>query len=328
MNAAVFKYLKEHSNKDPTYKNAAIIMDGMYIKKGIHYNNQLQTAVGYVDHGKLKRHLHRSTVSKLDISCIVFKIQDAHCSFLGSGPTDTTVATEAVFFMAVGLQGYWRLPLGYILVAGVTGQLLGETLSNVIKEMHEVGVAAMSVTFDGLAANIAMANKLGACLNPIDSRFHTSFPHPVTNKPIFIFNDACHVIKLIRTVMAECHISTEQGDVSWSMVAGVHKRQELEGLRMGNKLTRQHINFEKSKMKVRLAAQVLSKSTAASIDLLSQMEEEGYEDPDATVAFLEVTKTQKALLNESKFFSKYKHTYYMFIGSFVLLSHEFILWKK
>lgn len=41
-----------------------------------------------------------------------------HVGFVdfGDGPVDEVEATEALVFMAVGLVGSWKIPVGYILI--------------------------------------------------------------------------------------------------------------------------------------------------------------------------------------------------------------------
>lgn len=105
--------------------------------------------------------------------------------------------------MAVGIKGYWKLPLGYVLVNGMTAQKQGAILTKYIEALHGVGTDVVSVTFDGLRTNVSMAEQLGANLNPHSREsLRTHFAHPVTKQPIYIFFDACHIMKLIRTAVA------------------------------------------------------------------------------------------------------------------------------
>jgi len=45
---------------------------------------------------------------------------------LGAGSLDNDVveATEDIVIMAVGLQGYWKIPVGYFLINGISNMML------------------------------------------------------------------------------------------------------------------------------------------------------------------------------------------------------------
>lgn len=208
---------------------------------------------------------------------------------IGDGPIETETAKEALFFMAVGLQGYWRLPLGYALINKCNADLQATLLKSIIVKLHQVGVTVKSVTFDGLVTNAAMCEKLGASLKVDDLR--PVFPHPETANNVYIFNDPCHIMKLVRTAVAETCLETSEGEVKWNLIEEIHHAQEEEGLRMANKLTREHINYYRSKMKVKLAVQVLSSSVANSIKLLMELRySEEFREGQATISFLEVSR--------------------------------------
>ena len=62
------------------------------------------------------------------------------------------------------------------------------------------------------------------------------------------------------------------------------------GLRAANKLTKEHISFKNKKMKVLLAAQVLSRSCAASLRLANSLQISPFHEHDclSTATFMEV----------------------------------------
>jgi hypothetical protein len=74
--------------------------------------------------------------------------------------------------------------------------------------------------------------------------------------------DTCHMLKLARNLLSE----TEKGIVipgfsrpaKWSFITELFECQNLQGFRLGNKLTKSHVDISTHKMKVVLAAQVLS----------------------------------------------------------------------
>lgn len=54
--------------------------------------------------------------------------------------------------------------------------------------------------------------------------------------------------------------------IEWKYIDSLQKLQENEGLHLGNKLRKAHVQFFNQKMKVRLAVQLLSKSVADSLE--------------------------------------------------------------
>ena len=52
----------------------------------------------------------------------------------------------------------------------------------------------------------------------------------------------------------------------WEHISSLHDLQSAEGLHLGNKLTASHVHYGRQKMKVYLAAQVLSNSVADALE--------------------------------------------------------------
>ena len=82
------------------------------------------------------------------------------------------------------------------------------------------------------------------------------------------------------------------------MFPQLHLIQEQQGLKLGNKLSANHIEFEKHKMNVKLAAQTMSGSLANAIDFMniSQKQPE-FQDSKGTVAFIRILDRLFDMLN-------------------------------
>ena len=65
--------------------------------------------------------------------------------------------------------------------------------------------------------------------------------------------------------------------IKWEHIKLLHKIQSEEGLSFANKLGIRHIDFANQKMKVRLAAQVLSSSVADAIQFMMDCKVPGFE---------------------------------------------------
>ncbi len=127
------------------------------------------------------------------------------------------------------------------------------------------GLAAVSVTCDGPSANKAMMSELGVNL---DSRNIVPYFYSPGGKKVYFILDFPHMIKLVRnTLQKQQSIIDSRGRViHWKYLVALEKLQSQEGLRCGNRITSSHINFQKSKMSVRLAVQLLSSSVADALE--------------------------------------------------------------
>ena len=136
----------------------------------------------------------------------------------------------------------------------------------------KAGLKVWSVTADGTAVNLRTFEILGCNFNGSYNEMTTSIIHPTTGEEVFIILDPCHMLKLARNALA--HLGTivdaEGNAIRWQHIEELQKLQELEGLNLGNKLSSNHLKFQKHKMNVRLAAQTLSSSVANAIEFLDK----------------------------------------------------------
>jgi len=56
-----------------------------------------------------------------------------------------------------------------------------------------------SIAFDGVYSNGNMCSNLGATFD-MNVELNFSFESPYNNEPMYIFYDACHMIKLVRNL--------------------------------------------------------------------------------------------------------------------------------
>jgi hypothetical protein len=76
------------------------------------------------------------------------------------------------------------------------------------------------------------------------------------------------MLKLARIALAIC--DSDGGEIQWKLFRLLHNLQEDERLNLGNKFSAQHLQFQKHKINVRLAAQTLSSSVANAIEFLDE----------------------------------------------------------
>ena len=95
---------------------------------------------------------------------------------LGTLGTSLPEATDALVFMAVSVNSNWKVPCGYFLVAGLTGEEKANLTKECIIKLHEVGVRVVSLACDGPTSHQSMLKLLGTQLLP--DILQAYFPHP------------------------------------------------------------------------------------------------------------------------------------------------------
>jgi hypothetical protein len=165
------------------------------------------------------------------------------------------------------------LPLGYYLTDGANAQLQASVIIDVITKLWESGSLAVSITFDGLAANLKTVELLGGNLNV--NNMVSRFPYPtLPDAYVCVVLDACHMMKLMRNLLCEYQIVKipNVGLAEWQHLENLHSKQQSEGLTLANRVTQRHVQYQLQKMKVRLAVQLLSSSVARALEYLRTSE--------------------------------------------------------
>ena len=208
------------------------MLDAVAIKKGVQYDNASGQTIGFVN--------------------------------LGDNAESQDAATEVLVFMVVGILGRWKAPIAYFLTNSLQARTQHQLVLHAINSLLEIGIQVCALTLDGHATNIAMCSLFGCQLDP--SKELKPYFHIVGSpEPIYVFLDACHIIKLARNMLqAYKTIKLPEGCIKWSYIQLLHEQQQELGLRFANKLTQRHVEFQKQKMKVNLAVQTLSGSVAHS----------------------------------------------------------------
>jgi len=182
------------------------------------------------------------------------------------------VANKALVFMLVNINGGFKTPVAYYLINSLNGLEKSILLKDLLIKLNEKGINVVSVTFDGDKAHKTACEKLGANLNYKDKdNFKPYFEHPSGNlQPVYMFYDPCHCLKLIRNYFAKKRtiIYNRNEYIHWEFIKKLNKKQENEKLHCACKIRNRHVNFYKEKMKVFLAAQVLSNSVSAALKFL------------------------------------------------------------
>ena len=178
----------------------------------------------------------------------------------------TDVRRDALVIMAVAVNASWKVPIGYFLIDGMSGGERANLINESLHRLHAAGVQVVSFTRDGPSCHFTMMKALGAVLT--DDGMRPYFQHPADlNTRVHVLLDACHMLKLVRNTFAD-QLMLKDGErhtIEWKYVVNRDNLQQSEGLRLGNKLRKTHMDWRKQKMKVNLAAQFISSSVADAI---------------------------------------------------------------
>lgn len=279
----------------------SLIMDEMSIRRHIQWNGKRQ--VGYIDYG--------------------FPLEG----------DSLPEAKEALVFLITGVNCRWKIPIAYFLVSGLSAQQKAYLVKGCLTMLAKINVIITSLTFDGTATNRTMANILGAEIDDV-RHLKTYFPHPVSNQPIFIILDPCHMIKLIRNLLGDYGIlfNGNGESIKWNYFTELVKLQESHDLHPAIKIRRRHLNYHKEKMKVKLAVQTFSDSVADALVYCNEdLKLTKFEGANATAKFCRYINNIFDILNSRNCLSKnvYKKPIYAdcveFVESYFQEATEYLI---
>jgi Transposase protein len=253
----------------------ALMLDEMSLKKQIEYDSQTSAFTGYVN------------ISE------------------GVSEEDPKPATEALVIMAVGVNFHFKIPIGYFFIAGLSGPEKANLVKISLQKVFETGAHGTCIITDGPAAHLTMMKELGAKLNP--DNMMPFFPHPSdSNVRVHVLLDLAHMLKLVRNSLAsEKVLISPSGLVQWDFIVKLFELQEKEGLRAGNKLKKRHIEWERHKMNVSVAAQTLSTSVADSLDFLrDDLKMVDFQNSEATSEFVRLFDSLFDVFNSKNILGK------------------------
>lgn len=188
---------------------------------------------------------------------------------LGFGYSDADsvpLAQKAMVFMLVCLNGKWKIPIAYFLVQSLRGELLSQLVNTALEVVDKANIVVRSVTFDGIATNLTCFKILGAKLD-FNQDFQPWFYHPChKTEKVFLIFDPSHALKLVRNTLGDYILVDDmKRAVKFSDICELFNLNQEKELYNAPRLTKRHIKWRENKMRVRLAAQVLSSSVHAAL---------------------------------------------------------------
>ncbi|GBO27697.1 Transposable element P transposase, partial [Araneus ventricosus] len=234
------KCLKSQSSRMSESDRLCVLsIDEMSIKPGLTYATDLDCVDGF------------STVKKHD-----FK-------------EDPPFATHALVFMAIGIVKNWKQILGYHFTSSSEVYSLQELIHEAIDILQSCELEVVSIVCDQGPNNQGLFRELKVTKDA-PFFFHNS-------KKIFAMYDPPHLLKSVRNNLKNHGIFFEDKVASvklrtcfadWSHIQKLYELDSKKKICACRKLTKRHIEVSGlKKMNVKLAAQVLSHSVAAALNL-------------------------------------------------------------
>ena len=235
-----FQSLQSEAEKIPSKKDCCLIIDAMSIRKQTLWDPKKEKYSGFVNYGPVP-------------------------------PEDPeTLASESLVFILVGTRTRWKCPIGYFLSDKMNAKTQAQLVRLALEKAADAGLRVWSITADGTCVNISTFTQLGCIFSATYDSMVTTFKHPSQNYNVYIILDPCHMLKLARNALASMGSFHDEdgGEIQWKFFHLLHSLQDEQGLKLGNKFSSQHLEYQKHKMNVRLAAQTLSSSVADAIQFL------------------------------------------------------------
>lgn len=218
-------------------------------------------------------------------------------------------ATQALVFMIVALNGHWKIPVGYFFIESLSGSEKANLVKECLIFLSESSIGVKSITFDGATNNFTMMKHLGINLET-PNLFKPYFLHPVSNENVHVFLDPSHMLKLIRNFFGtNPNLKNSNNErIMWGYLQKLVELQENEGLLAATKLKRRHLQWVREKMRVKIAAQTLSRSVSdALIFLEKDLKLADFQGASATAEFILVFNNLFDIFNSRNLYSTYKY---------------------
>ena len=193
-----------------------------------------------------------------------------------SSSSSVPLASHALVYMIRGITSNWKQVVAYYLTGvSVSGDVLWKLTKNLVQLLGNKGINVRAVVSDMGAANKGMWKSAGVKVNR--DTVKSSVQHPFyLQQDLYFFADVPHLLKNIRNCLLTNDIILPRDVVNefclpTSIVSMKHIRkiveiQENSDFKIAPSLSLKHVDPKQfEKMKVNVAAQLLSHSTASAL---------------------------------------------------------------
>lgn len=162
---------------------------------------------------KLLRRMGNKVVGYTDLGEVIPEIDEKN-----------ELASEALIFLAVGVNVPFKAPIGHFLINGITGKHLAYLVEIGVTLLIKTKVVPGTLIFDGPKSHFTMAKELGCDLRDMKQPM-TSFQIDGHNLNIFPYMR--HMVKLARNFVCdeEKFLYGENRTISWKYFMHLHTFQ-------------------------------------------------------------------------------------------------------
>lgn len=208
---------------------------------------------------------------------------------IGNGP-GKRVAKHVMMLIVTSLDMSWKLPIAYFLLPdGFTGRERAELLRICVFKLNSTKAVITNIVMDNCPVNYSTYKMLGCKLsrNYQELNTATDIQNNLGQFVMALF-DPPHLSKLVRNVLGSWKVLIDCNNqkIEWAHIVNLYEHQKMHGFTLANKLTKQHIMYEKNPMKVKFATQLLSQSVANALVTMEELKPDVFQNVTPTVDFL------------------------------------------
>lgn len=253
INTNIFGQLKERAKKmKPADKLCVLLFDEMSLKPNISYNERKDLVIGFVNNGL---------------------------------ETKPDFADHAQVFMFRGLIRKYKQPVAYTFSEAATkGPELAVQIKTIIEHLQETGFSVVATVCDQgtnnrHALNLLLNESRGHMLRSGQEVREDAKIILINDKKIVPLYDPPHLLKGIRNNLLEKNLrytsENKEKTAKWDHIKLLHKENPAyKGIRLVPKLSDSHVDPTKTKMKVKFASQVFSRTVSSTMGYLAGKDEE------------------------------------------------------
>eukprot|EP00731_Ephydatia_muelleri_P000027 Em0001g27a len=235
-------------------RSVMLLIDEVHIKENLVYDKHSHNIIGFANLGDINEHL-----------------TEFELSLTSEQPTNTQkLAKTIVVFMVRGLFNKLQFPYVQFPCHSLSGHQLYDPFWEAVGRLEQCGLKVHGVTMDGGAPNRSLIKLHQPCCA---GSFVYKVPNPysVDNRFLYFVSDPPHLVKTMRNCFMSRRLWCNEKDILWSHVQKLYEADTASmcGIRLVPKLRYEHISLTSfSKMRVDLAAQVLSESVSKAVVLV------------------------------------------------------------
>lgn len=227
---------------------------------------------------------------------------------LGDGPGKEK-AKHVMMLFVVSINSDWKVPIAYFLLPDkFKGRNRAELIRQAVYKLNDTGAVITNIVMDNCPVNYSTYKSLGCEFSRKYEDLDTSTELKNTKgKSILALFDAPHLLKLVRNALGHWHtiIDWNNQPIEWNLIVSLHKHQVENKLKLANKLSKQHIDFQKNSMKVKFATQTISRSVADALDTMQELNVDGFQNVKPTIEYLKIFDTLFDLMNSHYLSQRY-----------------------